>query len=138
MLFEGTIAENIAYFSETTNFAKLLRPQNAHMLWILLINSHGFGNSSWRRWSIVVWRERQRIAIARALHKNSTILILDEATSALDSDSEKNIQKALNNLMAGRTTFIITHRLSTIEKADMILVIEDGKSQISELMISFW
>ena len=71
--------------------------------------------------------ERQRIAIARALHKNSTILILDEATSALDSDSEKNIQKALNNLMAGRTTFIITHRLSTIEKADMILVIEDGK-----------
>ena len=71
--------------------------------------------------------ERQRIAIARALHKNSTILILDEATSALDSDSEKNIQKALNNLMAGRTTFIITHRLSTIEKADMILVLEDGK-----------
>ena len=71
--------------------------------------------------------ERQRIAIARALHKNSTILILDEATSALDSDSEKNIQKALNNLMAGRTTFIITHRLSTIEKADMILVLENGK-----------
>ena len=71
--------------------------------------------------------ERQRIAIARALLKDSPILVLDEATSALDTESEQNIQEALNNLMIGRTTFIITHRLSTIEKADIILVIDKGR-----------
>ena len=71
--------------------------------------------------------ERQRIAIARALLKDSPILVLDEATSALDTESEQNIQEALNNLMIGRTTFIITHRLSTIEKADIILVLDKGR-----------
>jgi len=71
--------------------------------------------------------QRQRIAIARAILKNSPILILDEATSELDSESELYVQKALSNLMVGRTTFVIAHRLGTIRKADKILVLEDGQ-----------
>jgi subfamily B ATP-binding cassette protein MsbA len=70
--------------------------------------------------------QRQRIAIARAILKDSPILILDEATSELDSESEMYVQKALSNLMVGRTTFVIAHRLGTIRKADKILVLEDG------------
>ncbi len=70
--------------------------------------------------------ERQRIAIARALLKNAPILILDEATSALDSESEALVQTALHNLMSGRTVFVIAHRLSTVRRADRIVVIENG------------
>ncbi len=70
--------------------------------------------------------ERQRIAIARALLKNAPILILDEATSALDSESEALVQSALHNLMSGRTAFVIAHRLSTVRRADRIVVIENG------------
>lgn len=71
--------------------------------------------------------QRQRICIARALLKNAPILILDEATSALDTESEQMVQKALDNLMANRTTFVIAHRLSTVLHADKILVLEDGR-----------
>lgn len=71
--------------------------------------------------------QRQRIAIARAVLKNAPILILDEATSALDTDSERHIQAALEQLMQDRTTFVIAHRLSTVEKADRILVMEKGR-----------
>ena len=70
--------------------------------------------------------ERQRLAIARALLKNAPILILDEATSALDSESEALVQSALHNLMSGRTVFVIAHRLSTVRRANRIVVIENG------------
>ncbi len=70
--------------------------------------------------------QRQRLAIARALLKDAPILILDEATSELDSESEMLVQRALNNLMAGRTVFVVAHRLSTIRRADMIVVIDGG------------
>ena len=70
--------------------------------------------------------QRQRIAIARAILKDAPIMILDEATSELDTESELYVQKALSNLMIGRTTFVIAHRLGTVRKADKILVLEDG------------
>ena len=71
--------------------------------------------------------QRQRLAIARAIYKDAPILILDEATSALDSESERQVQLALEGLMRERTTLVIAHRLSTIEKADEILVLENGQ-----------
>jgi len=71
--------------------------------------------------------QRQRLAIARAILKDAPILILDEATSALDTESERLVQTALNNLMAGRTTIVIAHRLSTVRRADRIMVMEKGR-----------
>jgi len=71
--------------------------------------------------------QRQRIAIARAMLKNAPILLLDEATSALDTRSERQVQKALKQLMAGRTTLVIAHRLSTVADADVIYVVDDGR-----------
>ena len=71
--------------------------------------------------------QRQRIAIARALFRNPPILILDEATSALDSESERLVQRAIDELMAHRTVLVVAHRLSTVRRADQIVVIEGGR-----------
>ena len=71
--------------------------------------------------------QRQRLSIARAMLKNAPILLLDEATSSLDTESERQVQAALDRLMEGRTTIVVAHRLSTVMDADMIYVIEDGE-----------
>lgn len=71
--------------------------------------------------------QRQRLSIARAILKDAPILILDEATSALDNESERAVQKALDNLMQGRTSIMIAHRLSTVQQADRIVVMNDGE-----------
>ena len=79
------------------------------------------------RGSLLSGGQRQRVAIARAILKNAPILILDEATSALDSESESHIQAALARLVEGRTTLVIAHRLSTVEAADRIIVLDGGR-----------
>ncbi|MCB1154916.1 ATP-binding cassette domain-containing protein, partial [bacterium] len=71
--------------------------------------------------------QRQRLAIARAMLKNAPILLLDEATSALDTESERHVQAALDGLMRDRTTLVIAHRLSTVQRADRIIVLKDGR-----------
>ena len=71
--------------------------------------------------------QRQRVAIARALLRNAPVLVLDEATSALDAESERQVQDALARLRAGRTTLVIAHRLATVEQADRILVLHEGR-----------
>jgi ATP-binding cassette subfamily B protein len=128
ILFSGTIRENITYGCENVTEEQLAEVVKAANLTDLvetlpkgldtMVGEHGGKLSG---------GQRQRIAIARALIRNPKIIVLDEATSALDSISEKMIQEALNNLVKGRTTFIVAHRLSTIRDADKIAVIAGGK-----------
>jgi ATP-binding cassette, subfamily B, bacterial MsbA len=99
----------------------------AHCLDFIEALPNGFNTEIGDNGSRLSGGQRQRIAIARALYKDAPILLLDEATSALDSESERAVQTALDALMRGRTTLVVAHRLSTIEKADRILVLEAGK-----------
>ncbi len=88
---------------------------------------NGLDTDIGERGSLLSGGQRQRLAIARAFVKNAPIVILDEATSALDNKSEAVVQKAINNLMKDRTVFVIAHRLSTVQNADEIVVINDGE-----------
>ncbi|MEE9135076.1 MAG: ABC transporter ATP-binding protein [Nitrososphaerales archaeon] len=126
-LFSGTVKENILYGkldATEKDLVKATKTANAHDFIMNL--SHGYDTEIGEKGVKLSGGERQRIAIARALLKDPGILILDEATSNLDSESEALIQQALDVLIEGRTTFIIAHRLSTVRKADKIVVIEDG------------
>lgn len=126
-LFSGTIKENIAYGKgEASDFeiVQTAKVANAHTF-IRELPS-GYETQVGERGEALSGGERQRIAIARALLRNPKILILDEATSSLDPETEALIQEALGRLMAGRTTFIIAHRLYSVEHADRIIVLDEG------------
>ena len=127
-LFEGTIRENILFPRPHANEEQLLNA--VHSSYVNEFTDRfekGLDTLIGERGVKLSGGQRQRIAIARAILANPKILILDEATSNLDTESETLIQKSLNELMKGRTTFVIAHRLSTMRKANQILVIENGK-----------
>jgi ATP-binding cassette, subfamily B, bacterial MsbA len=127
-LFNDTVRANIAYGSNDRNFERIVQAAT-------LANAHDFIMRLPQQYDTVVGElgvrlsggERQRIAIARALLKDAPILILDEATSSLDSEAERSVQEALEHLMQNRTTLVIAHRLSTVRRADRIVVIVHGR-----------
>jgi subfamily B ATP-binding cassette protein MsbA len=127
ILFNDTVRNNIAYGQPGVSEQRVIeaaRAAHAHEFVSRMAN--GYETMIGERGLRLSGGERQRIAIARALLKNAPILILDEATSALDTESEALVQSALQNLMAGRTVFVIAHRLSTVRRADRIVVLERG------------
>lgn len=127
-LFFGTIAENIAYGKpEATREEIVAAARAAHAHEFILRLPHGYDSLVGERGQGLSGGERQRISIARALLIDPRILILDEATSAVDTETEKEIQKALDNLVKGRTTIAIAHRLSTLRKADRLVVMDRGE-----------
>ncbi len=128
VLFNCTIRENIAYGRPDASLEDVKRAAEiAYADHFIEALPQGYDTPLGDRGLKLSGGERQRIAIARALLKDPPILILDEATSHLDTQSEKEVQGALENLMKERTVFVIAHRLSTIQKADRILVMDKGK-----------
>ncbi len=127
-LFFGTIAENIAYGRpEATRDEIVQAARAAHAHQFITRLPDGYDSMVGERGQTLSGGERQRISIARALLTNPRILILDEATSAVDNETEREIQAALENLIRGRTTIAIAHRLTTLRNADRIVVLEAGK-----------
>ncbi|WP_439894079.1 cyanophycin metabolism-associated ABC transporter (plasmid) [Ralstonia sp. 25C] len=127
-LFFGTIADNIAYGKpDATREEIIAAARAAHAHEFILRLPHGYDSLVGERGQALSGGERQRISIARALLINPRILIMDEATSSVDTTTEKEIQKALDNLVQGRTTIAIAHRLSTLRKADRLVVMDRGQ-----------
>ncbi|OWW19955.1 ABC transporter transmembrane domain-containing protein [Noviherbaspirillum denitrificans] len=127
-LFFGTIADNIAYGKPDATREEIMaaaRAANAHEFILRL--PHGYDSLVGERGQTLSGGERQRISIARALLIDPQLLILDEATSSVDTTTEKEIQKALDNLVRGRTTIAIAHRLSTLRQADRLVVLDKGQ-----------
>jgi ATP-binding cassette, subfamily B, bacterial MsbA len=129
-LFNDTVRANIAYgsYGEGDGDEAIRRAARAALADEFISKlPKGYNTIIGERGLILSGGQRQRLAIARAILKNAPILILDEATSALDAESEMLVQQALNNLMAGRTTIVIAHRLSTVRRADRIVVLDAGR-----------
>ncbi|MCE2990686.1 MAG: lipid A export permease/ATP-binding protein MsbA [Burkholderiales bacterium] len=128
VLFNDTVAANIAYGAKDANRDAIeAAARAAHCLDFIGALPEQFDTVIGENGARLSGGQRQRLAIARALYKNAPILLLDEATSALDSESERAVQEALDVLMQGRTTIVVAHRLSTIENASRIAVMEAGK-----------
>jgi ATP-binding cassette, subfamily B, bacterial MsbA len=127
VLFNDTIRNNIAFGREVPDEDILRAAEAAHCLDFIGAQRAGLDALVGDRGMLLSGGQRQRIAIARALLKDAPILILDEATSALDTESERHIQAAFAQLLLHRTTFIIAHRLSTVEQADRIVVLDAGR-----------
>ncbi|MEE3145146.1 MAG: ABC transporter transmembrane domain-containing protein [Bacteroidota bacterium] len=127
LLFSGSIYENIVFGNPNASKAEVESAAKKANAWEFISSfPDGLDTEVGDRGIQLSGGQKQRIAIARAILKNPTILILDEATSALDSESEKLVQDALEVLMKGRTSIVIAHRLSTVKKADQILVLDNG------------
>ncbi|HEX5393478.1 MAG TPA: lipid A export permease/ATP-binding protein MsbA [Rhodocyclaceae bacterium] len=129
VLFNDTVAANIAYgvSGKVDREALMAAARAAHALEFIESMPQGFETMIGENGVKLSGGQRQRLAIARAILKNAPILILDEATSALDTESERHVQAALNELMKNRTTLVVAHRLSTIEHADRIVVLGQGR-----------
>jgi subfamily B ATP-binding cassette protein MsbA len=129
VLFHDTVEANIAFGSHVASSREevIAAAKAAHAWDFIQQLPEGLDTSIGEGGAKLSGGQRQRIAIARALLKNAPILILDEATSALDTESERQVQAALSTLMQNRTTIMIAHRMSTIENADRILVLDQGK-----------
>jgi ATP-binding cassette, subfamily B, bacterial MsbA len=127
VLFNDTIRNNIAFGRDVSDQALERAAEAAHALEFITSKPEGFNTMVGDRGVVLSGGQRQRISIARALLKDAPILILDEATSALDTEAERHIQAALAQLVRNRTTFIIAHRLSTVEQADRIIVMDSGR-----------
>jgi ATP-binding cassette subfamily B protein len=128
LLFSVSVAENIAYGRPEASMDEIIeaaKAAQAHEFIQELPN--GYETAVGERGVTLSGGQRQRVAIARALLMNPRILILDDSTSSVDTQTERLIQQALNKLMEGRTTFVIAHRLSTVRRADMILVMDGGR-----------
>jgi subfamily B ATP-binding cassette protein MsbA len=128
ILFNDTVRNNIAYGSPDATYEQVKdAARAAHALGFIQQLPEGFDTVIGESGARLSGGERQRISIARAILKNAPILILDEATSSLDTESEREVQQAIENLVQNRTTFVIAHRLSTIRNADRIIVIQEGR-----------
>ncbi|MDD5583950.1 MAG: ATP-binding cassette domain-containing protein, partial [Candidatus Omnitrophica bacterium] len=128
VLFNATVRDNIAYGKDGVSMQEIDTAAKRAFAYDFINNfPQKFDTVIGDRGMRLSGGEKQRIAIARAMLKDAPILILDEATSQLDSASEGLIQEALQNLIVGKTVFVIAHRLSTVQKADIILVMEKGK-----------
>jgi ATP-binding cassette, subfamily B, bacterial MsbA len=127
MLFNDTIRANLTYGGAYSDEEIAAAAEAAHVMDFVNDLPEGLDSEVGERGALLSGGQRQRIAIGRALLKNAPVLILDEATSALDTKSERRIQDALNNLMKDRTTLVIAHRLSTVEGADRIIVLDAGR-----------
>lgn len=128
ILFNDTVRYNIAYGVQDASEDEIVAAARAaHALSFIEGLPAGFETVIGESGARLSGGERQRLSIARAILKNAPILILDEATSSLDTESEREVQLALENLMKGRTTFVIAHRLSTVRNADRIIVMQEGR-----------
>ncbi|HVT26504.1 MAG TPA: ATP-binding cassette domain-containing protein, partial [Lacipirellulaceae bacterium] len=127
-LFYGTIAENIAYGKPGASQAEVIAAARAARAHEFILNlPDGYDSLVGERGQSLSGGERQRISIARALLTDPRILILDEATSSVDNETEREIQEALANLIEGRTTIAIAHRISTLRRASRLVVLEGGE-----------
>ncbi|PYR52326.1 MAG: hypothetical protein DMF95_06650 [Acidobacteria bacterium] len=127
-LFHASIADNLRYARPDATDADLVAAATvAHLHEFITSLPDGYDTVVGERGCRFSGGERQRLALARAIVKDPRILILDEATSSLDSASERRVQESLAPLLAGRTSLIITHRLSTIRDADLIIVLDQGR-----------
>lgn len=127
-LFNGTVFENIAYGKENATLEEVIEAAKiAHAHEFIERLPKGYFTEIGERGIKLSGGQKQRLAIARAVLKNAPILILDEATSSVDTETESEIQKAINNLAGTRTILIIAHRLSTVKRADKIIVLKDGE-----------